>query len=122
MESIKENKKQALKLLREKKFQDFFELFFSVHVKEEDADMELETWTDGGVDMIIYIKKDNCIDAFIEYVNWFDIDNEIELHRESDAYRHAFTIRQSLTDFETFHEWLEDIVNIIEEVIEEIEY
>lgn len=122
MESIKENKKQAIKLLREKKFQDFFELFFSVHVKKEDTDMELETWTDGGVNMIIYIKKDNCIDAFIEYVNWFDIDNEIELHRESDTYRHAFTIRQSLTDFETFHEWLEDIVNIIEEVIEEIEY
>lgn len=121
MESIKENRKEALKLLKAKKFQEFFELFFSVHAKEEDTDMELETWTDGDVNMIIYINIDNCIDEFIEYVNDFDIDYEIDLHRESEAYRHAFTIRESLTDFETFHEWLEDIVNIIEEVIEEIE-
>lgn len=78
--------------------------------------MELETWTDGGVNMIIYIKKDNCIDSFIEYVDDFDIDYEIDLHRESDTYRHVFTIRQSLTDFETYHEWLKNIVNIIEEV------
>lgn len=116
MESIKENRKKALRLLREKKFQEFFELFFSVHTNEEDTDIELETWTDGDVNMIIYIKKDNCIDAFIEYVNDFDVDYEIDLHRESDAYCHAFKIKESLIDFETYHNWLKDIVNIIEEV------
>lgn len=66
------------------------------NVYEQDNYIELETWTNGGVDMFIDIKKDEDIIKELEnYIDMFDIDEEIELYRESKDYRDAFTIRES---------------------------
>jgi len=99
-----------------KKLQAFFESKeFNVYLFEQDNEQcaELESWTVGGVDMIISLvpfTKEN----FIEYVNDFDIDEEIELNRQNEAYRKAFTISQSVTDFTNYFNELDNIKDELE--------
>ena len=81
--------------------------------------MEIETWTEGGVDMIhtIYF-FDNYQDIYNKtevkkeldrlYEN-FDIDEEIDLYRQDKKYKNDFTIRESLEDFEKYHNRLKDL-------------
>ena len=87
------------------------------YVYEQDNYIELEAWTDGGVDMIIDIHSDKeLIEELEDYVNFFDIDEEIELHREGKDYRDAFTIRESLNDFENWLKWVKDIIEQLKAV------
>lgn len=84
--------------------QEFFEESgFMVHINSDSA--ELEMWTDGGVNMIIYLKPFTK-EKFIEYVDNFDIDEEIDLHRQGDSYKKTFTITQSVKDFTDYHSFL----------------
>lgn len=89
---------------------DFIKLVeneFNVH--EDGVDIELETWTTGGVNMIIPLQgnsDETYFEQFKDCVKEFDIDEEIELLREDDRYRSAFTIRESVRDFEEYHESL----------------
>lgn len=113
-----EDRKEAKKLLKEGKIQEFFELFFS-HVSiskfANGQGLEMETWTDGDVNMIVWLEnEDNLLEDFKEFVENFDIDSEIELHREDKRYRDAFSLRESLNDFEDYVKWLKKIVGIIE--------
>jgi hypothetical protein len=97
----------------QEKLKDFFETKdFNVHIFEQDKQIcaEVETWTDGGVNMIITLMPFNK-QRFIDYVDNFSVDEEIELHRQGKDYCNAFTIRESLTDFETFLERLENVKN-----------
>ena len=48
-------------------------------------------------------------DKFINYVNEFDIDEEIEVYRKDKQYKAVFTIRQSLADFTEFHDMLKEV-------------
>jgi hypothetical protein len=83
---------------------------------DEDNLMELESWTDGGVDMIIYIDTNNdLIEELKDYVNNFNIDEEIDLYRESKDYRDNFTISESLKDFEDYIEFVKGIIKQLEE-------
>lgn len=113
-----EDRKEAKKLLKEGKIQEFFELFFShVNVSKfaNGQGLEMETWTDGDVNMIVWLEnEDNLLEDFKEFVENFDIDSEIELHREDKRYRDAFSLRESLNDFEDYVKWLKKIVGIIE--------
>lgn len=115
MNDARRYKKEAINFLKENKIQDFFELFFNVYTIIEETEMELETFTDGGVNVIIQLSKNDPIGDFKEYVNEFNVDDEIDLHRTNKEYRDLFTIRKSLVDFEDFHKWLKDIVGIIKE-------
>jgi hypothetical protein len=74
---------------------------------DEDGCMELETWTDGGVDMIINVEKgENWLEVFDKYFEDFDIDAEIDMYRQDKNYCANFTIRESVEDFENFvKEW-----------------
>jgi hypothetical protein len=77
---------------------------------------ELNTYTDNGVNMIVFLDfrdtdlnpklAENVINKFKDYVNSIDIDEEIELHRQSEAFRNAFTIKESLEDFEDWKKYL----------------
>lgn len=62
----------------------------------------LETWTKNGVNMLYYLEP-FTIESFEEIVNSFDIDEEIELHRQSTDFCKAFTISQSVEDFTNYH-------------------
>lgn len=82
-----------IKILEANKFQ----------VTEYEKEYELESFTDAGVNMIFYIsKEEDFIELFKDKVENFDIDEEIEVHRQDDNYKNNFTIRESLEDFEAY--------------------
>lgn len=94
------------------KLKNFFEKQdFNVHLFEQDNQQcaEVEKWTDGGVDMIFTLMPFTA-EKFIECVNDFDIDEEIDLHRQGKDYRNAFTISESLKDFKNFQKGLKKVV------------
>lgn len=79
--------------------------------------IEMEQWTDGGVDMLHLI---DGRDRDMEDPDWwkdemqsiyeaFDVDEEIDMHRQDERYRSAFTHRMSVEDFEDYEKWLADI-------------
>lgn len=89
------------------------------YFKVDDTDngiIELEAWTDRGVDMFIRLSKHSNLsisEQLNNYICAFDIDNEIDLMRESVDFRENFTIRESLEDFEG---WLEFVNNVIKDL------
>ena len=100
-----------------KKQMEILENHFNIY--EDKKDYELETWTNGGVNMFIYIEKDieeDLIEQLEKYVENFDIDEEIDLHRQAEDYRQAFRITESVKDFES---WVEYIKTIIKDLKEE---
>lgn len=81
--------------------------------------IEFETWTNGGVDMIhtIYF-FDNYQDIYDrekvkneleEMIDNFSIDEEIDIYRQDKRYKEAFSIKESLEDFENYEEKLNDL-------------
>lgn len=92
---------------------DFFEENdFGVHVVEQDGNQcaEIETWTNGGVNMILWLDP-FTIEEFEQRVNDFDIDEEIVLHRQGQDYKNVFSIRDSLKDFEDYHLRLQEVLD-----------
>jgi hypothetical protein len=49
------------------------------------------------------------VDGFAEYVESFDVDDEIDLHRQDKRYREAFRITQSVDDFTKYQHFIEDV-------------
>lgn len=88
----------------------FEENDFTVHLTTQDNVIcaEIEKWTNGGVDMVIWLNP-FTVEEFNRYVNDFDIDDLIDLHRQGQDYKNAFTISQSLKDFTDFKNHLLDI-------------
>jgi hypothetical protein len=94
------------------KLREFFEENeFNVHLFEQDGEQcaEVEKWTNGGVDMIFTLMPFTK-EKFIERINDFSIDEEIDLHRQAQDYKNAFTISDSLKDFTDFHNHLKEVV------------
>jgi len=87
-------------------------------IYEDDNVIKLESYTEGGVNMIIDVYKedyDNILHALEDYVGGFEIDKETDLHREDKLYRKQFTISQSLEDFENYINSVSNIVNKLKE-------
>lgn len=81
-------------------------------IYEDEYFYELEDWTASGVNMLIYLDKNektSATEQFIRYIDNFDIDEEIDIHRQDKRYRDVFSIRQSLEDFEDWINWLKHI-------------
>ena len=75
------------------------------NINESAYGLELESCTDGGVNMLIGIDKNsdnNLLEQLERFVENFDIDEEIDIHREDENYKRNFTIRESITDFENW--------------------
>ena len=96
------------------RFLEIMQRFFGVHMHEDV--IELETWTKGGVNMFVILRTDegNYAEQFKKYVEDFDVDEEIDLHRQADDYRSAFSVRESVRDFDSYEDWLKSIVEVIE--------
>ena len=100
------------------------------NISEGTNEIELESWTDGGVDMFITIDKNSyntLLEQLKEFVENFDIDEEIEIHREDENYKRNFTIRESINDFENWVDYIRDCISKLEEEYnnedeEEVEY
>lgn len=85
-------------------------------LSEDEKDISLEAWTVGGVNMFVYISKDSnkTVQEQLEnYVENFNVDEEIELYRKNKEYREAFSIRESLHDFD---DWLKFVEGVIKEL------
>jgi hypothetical protein len=98
--------------MKAKQLQKFFEENgFNVYLTKQDNVQcaEIEKWTNGGVDMIIWLRP-FTIKEFENYVNDFSVDEEIDLYRQDQQYKNVFTISQSLEDFTDFHNHLKEIV------------
>lgn len=98
--------------MKTEELQDFFEENdFNVFLFEQDNQQcgEIEIWTDGGVDMVITLIPFTK-EEFIQYVNDFDMDDEIDLYREDKRYRQDFTISESVKDFSKYHRELKKVV------------
>lgn len=107
----REEKKMELNKRERKILEQHFGIY------ETESNYELEGFTSEGVNMFIYIDKDTdteLVEQLNDYVNNFNVDEEIDLHRENEEYRNHFTIQDSLDDF---HSWLD----IVQEVIVELE-
>lgn len=84
---------------------------------EEDGEVrgfELNTYTDGGVNEVIFIDLrgqeitfENYVKEFEKYVNEYDINERIDMYRQDKLYKQNFTIEESLEDFKSFKENLE---------------
>lgn len=93
---------------------------FAVSRYEEDSKVvgiNFEDWTEGGVDMIYMLdgrRKDMTDEDWwkeevISIYENFSVDEEIDLHRQAQDYRDAFTCRQSVHDFEAWEERLKEM-------------
>lgn len=101
---------------------------FAMHEYEENdvlCGYELETWTNGGVNMIHFIDccdeegvtPEKVLSELKEILECFDVDEQIDLHRQAEDYRNAFTIRQSVEDFEEYYDCLSQFVAAVEEIM-----
>lgn len=96
-----------------KKLKEFFEKEdFKVHLTRQDNRQcaEVEKWTDGGVDMIIWLNP-FTVAEFKSYVDNFDVDEQVQSHYQDSNYKANFTIRESLDDFTNFHNHLKEVVS-----------
>lgn len=95
-----------------------------VHKYEENDKLcgyELNTYTDGGLNQIVFIdfrntgknpkKVADFKEIFLERVKDIDVADEVEMNRENKEYRQAFTLRESLDDIEA---WKKDLVELAE--------
>lgn len=89
----------------------FEENDFMVHPVKEDRVLcaEIETWTTRGVNMIHYLSP-FTVEEFERMVDGFDIDEEIDGHRQDSRYRDAFRITESVKDFEEYHSRLKGVL------------
>lgn len=94
---------------------EILERYFNIY--ENDEYIELEMRTNKGVDMFIYIEQDkfeNVLSGIKEYIDDFDIDGEIDIHRLDIRYKNNFTIEESLEDFKNYIETLKSICKELE--------
>lgn len=105
---------------------------FAMHEYEEKGVLcgyELETWTQGGVNMIHFIDcrceegvtPKRVLSELKEILENFDVDDEIDRYRQGERYRRDFTIRESLEDFEKYLDRLTQFVEAVEKSTEEMD-
>lgn len=84
----------------------------TIHESSEDF-IEIETQTNGEVKKMIVLYKqpeETMFKQFIDYVNEFDVDKEIEHYTKDERYRISFSMSSSIKDFEDFENRLEEII------------
>ena len=110
----------ARKAVEADKWDDFFDAFgFKIYGDIKEAgEIELESYTDGGGDMIITIDvSDDWKQAFKDYVEEFDIDNEVSIWWPDGQPGKGVpfnNIRELYDDIDDWVKWLKDIIRIME--------
>lgn len=98
------------------------QLNIQVHEYKEDKKLcgyELNTYTDCGVNQIIFLdfrgskmnpkKAKDFIEKFNERVDSIDVDEEVEMNRQSDDYKRDFSLTVSIQDFKDWKEGLQQV-------------
>lgn len=111
---------EARKALEANNWEDFFDAFgFKIYGDIKDAkEIELESYTDGGGDMIISIDvTEDWQKEFREYVENYDIDNEVYIWWPDGQPGKGVpfdNIRDLYNDIEEWVDWLKDIIRIMD--------
>ena len=93
---------------------EILERYFGYMELYEKDNLFLETYTNGGVDMIIYLDANkNIIENLEEYINNFDMDEEIEMYRQDKTYKNSFTISESVDDFREWERYIRRIIKLL---------
>lgn len=96
-------------IMKNHKFIEKMKSCFNVYVSE--YDVELETWTDCGINMIITLDKDkNLSKQFIEYVEYYDYEDDIDFYRGFEDFRKQFSVMTTVNDFKKFDDFLIECV------------
>jgi hypothetical protein len=59
---------------------------------------------------MIHFLNPFTVEEFERQVNGFDVDEEIDSHRQDQRYKDAFRISQSVKDFEEYHTRLKEVL------------
>jgi hypothetical protein len=105
---LKENKPEDLK--KYLKLDEFFEengFFIKRYSDDNPIGICGETNCSMEIDLDI---QPFTIEQFIKVVNNFNIDEHIESFRKYPSYKEKFTIRESVNDFEDFHNRLKELI------------
>lgn len=112
--------KSLKKALEERGYSvDVYDEPMSSHNRHPRRYAELEKYSDAGIDNIIVLEP-FTIDSFEKFYNDYDVDEEIDLHREGESFRKAFTIRMALEAFEDWERTLEKDCDFLLEHEDEI--
>ena len=87
---------------------------------------EVSGYTNGGVNMLHFIDcrtnkytdgltTENVIEELKEISACFNVDEEIDVHRQDERYRNDFGIRESVNDFEQYEKRLTALVRDVQE-------
>jgi hypothetical protein len=85
---------------------------------------ELNTYTDGGVNEIIFLdfrqdgdpsSADDFIKKLENWLNDFDIDETIDMYREDENYKNNFSLSQSLKDFKRYKKEIKRVIKKLKE-------
>ena len=105
---------EATKYYNNNNFPGFINVFFN-NICDSPDGIEFQAHTKRGVNMVHYFHAtDGCyFNQLLQLAYDFDIDEEIGLHRQDKRYCKVFTIIDSLTDFESYQIYLQNIVSIL---------
>ena len=91
---------------------------FSVFLYDDDM-MELETWTNAGVNMLIHLDKTTIMEDLYYYIRNFDVEEEVLVYINDMEYRDSIGLRGGLKDFDTYLETIESMYRDLNEEFEE---
>lgn len=97
---------------QQKKFFKKEGFIVSIHKDKGVICAELDKLTEGGINMHITLKPFSYV-TFVDYVENFDIDEEIKILRQDEEYIKGFTIDSSKEDITNFYNSLNDIAEKI---------
>lgn len=101
---------------------EMFDIYYPVILENGETVIELETQTDNGVIMGLYLEEESnmsWLDQLKDYVRKFDTDENIDLLRSDKKYSSFYTVYETIEDVGTY---IEDVDNWIVRHEEELNY
>lgn len=96
--------KKMLTIMEEKGFQ------YAIVGEQE---VEFQTWTGEGVNMIFYTSIKEIREDILDYIDSFNVEEELLLHITDNYYMADIGIKKGILDFEEYEEKLAEIKEII---------
>jgi hypothetical protein len=118
-ENVSANNPEVTKIIDAVERESGGEMTPEIYSEKRDVDgFEINSYTNGGVNMIIFIDLrdeevtyDNFAKHFKKYAYNLDVDSLIDMHRQEELYRNNFSISKSLEDFNSFKAELKEIAD-----------
>lgn len=89
-----------------------------VYLFEQDGCVraEIDTYTDDGIEMLVTTNEELSTGDVNEYLRYFDVDENVQLHYNVENRPSYFTLRVLLDNFENWQEDMKKIMSDYEDV------